>query len=192
MTTIPILNISTEEADKIIQLNNDLEIRMQAKEFDKIDATKKIRYLLHEFVHILDFSRFKKFVGSKKDLSDIKDTKTAGTKEYYKRHLEQSVSIQNIINDLMTSKADRTWFGKMKDSQEFLKRFAERHHPNISKSGINTKENLKNWNRFVSEFMSKVRDANHKIKIKHRDENKPIKPGDLIPENFGFLTRLKE
>jgi hypothetical protein len=43
MTTIPILNISTEEADKIIQLNNDLEIRMQAKEFDKIDLKHACR-----------------------------------------------------------------------------------------------------------------------------------------------------
>jgi hypothetical protein len=36
MTTIPILNMSLEEADKIIKLNSELEKRMQEGEFDKI------------------------------------------------------------------------------------------------------------------------------------------------------------
>jgi hypothetical protein len=35
--TIPILNMSTDEADKLIKLNSELEKRMQEGEFDKID-----------------------------------------------------------------------------------------------------------------------------------------------------------
>lgn len=36
MEHIPILNISTEEADRIITVNSDLEIRMQRGEFDQV------------------------------------------------------------------------------------------------------------------------------------------------------------
>jgi hypothetical protein len=37
MTTIPVLNISIEEAERVIKLNNELEVRMQKGEFDTVD-----------------------------------------------------------------------------------------------------------------------------------------------------------
>lgn len=40
---IPILNMSLEEADKLIEINSQLESRMQAGEFDQIDLLRSCR-----------------------------------------------------------------------------------------------------------------------------------------------------
>jgi len=151
----------------------------------------------HELVHMFDFSRIEKHstinkeTNKEKITSIVKKPTAAKSVEYFKTHHEQNVLIQSIVSDIMNDKRSRTYYKKLTNSQELLQKFGEKFSPGVAKSGINTEENIKNWNRFVSEFMSKVRDANQKIKINFRNKGISYTEVDLIPEKFGFLTKLK-
>jgi hypothetical protein len=186
---------SVDDTKSFIKINIKNNILYIHKEKEKTEIR---RILKHELVHMLDYSRIKKTSYIGKDnlkhntgLYKNKNIET-NSNNYFLEPAEQNANIQNIVSDLMENKLNRVSFSKMVNSQDFLKRFAEKHHPGISKSNINTKENLRNWNRYVGEFMSKIRDANQKIKINFRDKGKSYTEADLIPEKFGFLTILKE